>query len=194
MSNNGSASTVDQTACCSTDTTLELIGISFSVFVVFYVIIHYVRQLLLRWRQQPEGGDGARARRMLGLDPATIAALPSSTYRKAKNASDGECAVCLSALEEGETVRTLPTCEHTFHRACIDVWLRKHITCPVCRADAESGKATVVEEGSRRQPSPPPEIGGGGGETSGISKAELGSSSALQPMWSGRSRDCNYFI
>ncbi|KAH9362834.1 hypothetical protein HPB48_015203 [Haemaphysalis longicornis] len=45
------------------------------------------------------------------------------------------CAVCLSSLENGEIVRVLP-CNHEFHAACVDRWLRSKRTCPICRWDA----------------------------------------------------------
>ncbi|KAJ6698963.1 RING-H2 FINGER PROTEIN ATL51-RELATED [Salix purpurea] len=45
-----------------------------------------------------------------------------------------ECAVCLSAFEEGEEVRQLPSCKHSFHATCIDMWLRSHSDCPLCRS------------------------------------------------------------
>ncbi|MED6173977.1 hypothetical protein PIB30_064683 [Stylosanthes scabra] len=44
-----------------------------------------------------------------------------------------ECAVCLSVFEEGEEVRKLPRCKHSFHALCIDMWLYSHFDCPVCR-------------------------------------------------------------
>jgi hypothetical protein len=44
-----------------------------------------------------------------------------------------ECVVCLSGLEEGEDVRVLPRCGHSFHEACIDAWLWTSPTCPSCR-------------------------------------------------------------
>ncbi|MCO5582944.1 hypothetical protein L7F22_036847 [Adiantum nelumboides] len=43
------------------------------------------------------------------------------------------CVVCLNAVEEGEELRSLPNCRHSFHRDCIDKWLFSHATCPLCR-------------------------------------------------------------
>lgn len=45
-----------------------------------------------------------------------------------------ECAVCLSVFEEGEELRKLPRCKHSFHAPCIDMWLYSHPDCPLCRA------------------------------------------------------------
>lgn len=47
-----------------------------------------------------------------------------------------ECAICLSAFEEGDLVcesRNV-ACRHVFHQTCMEEWLVKyHDRCPVCR-------------------------------------------------------------
>lgn len=66
--------------------------------------------------------------------------IPSHKYEKKKNGvqngeEDETCAVCLGDFEEGEELRTMPSCMHSFHVPCIDMWLLSHSNCPVCRAD-----------------------------------------------------------
>ncbi|KAG0496109.1 hypothetical protein HPP92_000800 [Vanilla planifolia] len=65
--------------------------------------------------------------------------IPSHKYRKKAGSrgpapeEESECTVCLSAFEEGEEVRRLPQCGHSFHASCIDMWLQYRSSCPVCR-------------------------------------------------------------
>ncbi|KAJ0234979.1 RING-H2 finger protein ATL74 [Hirschfeldia incana] len=44
-----------------------------------------------------------------------------------------ECAICLGEFADGEKVRVLPPCNHSFHMSCIDTWLVSHSSCPNCR-------------------------------------------------------------
>ncbi|KAF9681931.1 hypothetical protein SADUNF_Sadunf05G0054500 [Salix dunnii] len=58
---------------------------------------------------------------------------PAVSYSK-KSMGQQECAVCLSQISEGESVRNLK-CRHTFHKDCLDEWLQQCLaTCPLCRA------------------------------------------------------------
>jgi len=51
-----------------------------------------------------------------------------------KATADAVCPICLCAASESpeETFSRL-SCGHEFHRACLNVWLEKHVTCPICR-------------------------------------------------------------
>jgi hypothetical protein len=44
------------------------------------------------------------------------------------------CAVCLEDFAEGNTMRLL-NCKHRFHKHCIDQWLHRVATCPICQRD-----------------------------------------------------------
>ncbi|OIV98748.1 hypothetical protein TanjilG_24919 [Lupinus angustifolius] len=56
-----------------------------------------------------------------------------------------ECIICLADYKEREILRMMPECGHTFHLSCIDVWLRKQPTCPVCRLSLKSSSETKRE-------------------------------------------------
>jgi hypothetical protein len=61
------------------------------------------------------------------------AVIPAVSGFAGAGGESSECAVCLSGLEEGEDVRVLPRCGHSFQEACIDAWVWTSPTCPSCR-------------------------------------------------------------
>ena len=47
--------------------------------------------------------------------------------------TDKTCAICREEMEANST-RKLP-CNHIFHRNCLQKWILRHPTCPICRLD-----------------------------------------------------------
>ncbi|KAG0450386.1 hypothetical protein HPP92_026797 [Vanilla planifolia] len=66
--------------------------------------------------------------------------IPVCRYREEQSFST-ECSVCLTAFEEGEKVRQLPGCRHSFHAPCVDMWLCSHSSCPSCRAPVPQARS-----------------------------------------------------
>ena len=46
--------------------------------------------------------------------------------------NDHECTICLEEYKENDDLYQLQ-CGHYYHKECIDDWLLKHHTCPLCR-------------------------------------------------------------
>ena len=59
----------------------------------------------------------------------------NTVVRMISETQDECCSICHEAFEEGQEVRRLRHCSHTFHLTCIDTWLTSHSTCPNCRRD-----------------------------------------------------------
>lgn len=83
----------------------------------------------------------------IALHPAAIARLPTFGYEKQETSESMQCTICLTAFEEGEQVKQLPRCFHLYHPTCIDQWLRRNYTCPICRDSARkdpTGELVII--------------------------------------------------
>lgn len=80
------------------------------------------------------------------LENSTAQVIPSYEYRKdtGLTGDNGTCAICLGDFEEGEQLRELPECLHSYHVACIDMWLYSHSSCPMCRTDAKHSQQVFL--------------------------------------------------
>lgn len=59
---------------------------------------------------------------------------PPISYRNLDvSSSPHECVICLEDFEDGDSCRVFSVCKHIFHLNCVDNWLRKNLTCPICR-------------------------------------------------------------
>jgi len=42
------------------------------------------------------------------------------------------CTICIEDFQDGDELKTLP-CLHIYHKKCIDSWLARDNSCPVCK-------------------------------------------------------------
>jgi len=88
------------------------------------LLAHYIWQSIPRDQLQP--GDGLTTTELDGCEIIKW---------KEKQDAENACTVCLSAFEEGDTLRKL-ACRHMFHRDCVDTWLNRSPFCPMCKQPA----------------------------------------------------------
>ncbi|XP_054852203.1 E3 ubiquitin-protein ligase RNF128 isoform X2 [Eublepharis macularius] len=110
--------------------------VSVSFFIVTaatvgYFIFYSARRLRLARAQN-------RRQRQLKADAKkAIGRLQLRTLKQGdkETGPDGDnCAVCIEVYKPNDVVRIL-TCNHLFHKSCIDPWLLEHRTCPMCKCD-----------------------------------------------------------
>ncbi|KAF5192091.1 Nep1-interacting protein-like, partial [Thalictrum thalictroides] len=71
-----------------------------------------------------------------GLSVESLKKLPHHVITDKNKEGLGDstcCAICLQDFEVGEIVRSLRRCHHMFHLTCVDKWLVRRRSCPVCR-------------------------------------------------------------
>ncbi|XP_022929946.1 E3 ubiquitin-protein ligase ATL42-like [Cucurbita moschata] len=123
-----------------------VIGILGVMFVLTFVLLVYAKYCHNRSSVHVNNGvtHGGQIRSsssspILGIDKTVIESLPFFRFSTLKGSKQGlECAICLSKFEDIEILRLLPKCKHAFHINCIDHWLERHATCPLCRQGVSS--------------------------------------------------------
>lgn len=63
-----------------------------------------------------------------GLSSEIIETLPVSAVTDTSKT----CSICLENYKTDELLIILP-CIHSFHKLCLEVWIRSHAICPICR-------------------------------------------------------------
>ena len=57
------------------------------------------------------------------------------------------CNICLEDYQAGDEKKSL-SCPHAFHKGCIDQWLKRVASCPICKADVGMYKKPPANEHS----------------------------------------------
>tara|TARA_B110000495_G_C23008141_1_gene595918 strand:+ start:1243 stop:1854 length:612 start_codon:yes stop_codon:yes gene_type:complete len=55
-----------------------------------------------------------------------------------------ECSICLDKIKN--TDKKVLSCNHIFHRNCVDTWLRETPNCPLCRRNQSSSRPIVEND------------------------------------------------
>ncbi|KAG7595845.1 Zinc finger RING-type [Arabidopsis suecica] len=80
-------------------------------------------ELLLALDENNHRHGGASANRINNLPESTV---QTDNFQET-------CVICLETPKIGDTIRHLP-CLHKFHKDCIDPWLGRSKSCPVCKS------------------------------------------------------------
>jgi len=51
------------------------------------------------------------------------------------------CSICLTDFKQGEVVKVVPLCGHTFHKKCLEQWLVLRFRCPNCNVEIDTSEA-----------------------------------------------------
>lgn len=69
-----------------------------------------------------------------GADEDTINKLQMTKYEDEHDRlpdPNARCPICLEEFSDGDSMRVMP-CNHTYHKDCLDKWLKMKAVCPIC--------------------------------------------------------------
>uniref|UniRef100_A0A8C3NGS7 Uncharacterized protein n=1 Tax=Geospiza parvula TaxID=87175 RepID=A0A8C3NGS7_GEOPR len=114
--------------------TILFISVSFFVVAAATVgcYVSYSARRLIMARAQSREQRQLRARAKKAIEQMQLRTLKEGDK---ETGPDGDsCVVCFEQYKPNDVMRVL-TCNHVFHKTCIDPWLLEHGTCPLCKCD-----------------------------------------------------------
>lgn len=85
---------------------------------------------------QPRGGNRGASTEL--IDRCSVVRM-LDTEDSVRELRDNQttCNVCLETFARGDSVREMTHCSHIFHKECIDQWLSRVASCPICKHELE---------------------------------------------------------
>ncbi|XP_066190141.1 E3 ubiquitin-protein ligase RNF128 [Sylvia atricapilla] len=114
--------------------TILFISVSFFIVAAATVgcYVSYSARRLIMARAQSREQRRLRARAKKAIEQMQLRTLKEGDK---ETGPDGDsCVVCFEQYKPNDVMRVL-TCNHVFHKTCIDPWLLEHGTCPLCKCD-----------------------------------------------------------
>ena len=74
-------------------------------------------------------------------------------YNRDMSNINTSCPITLEDFQDGDVVRRIRHCGHTFHENAIQGWFRSNVRCPVCRYDIREYIIPTAEHNETTEPS-----------------------------------------
>jgi len=108
-----------------------------SLAVIFAAVARLLMTLIVFYHSFPPRFQGqGLPPKPRGANQELIDSMPLIVYSQEMRGEETSCAVCLSDFDRDAVLRRL-LCGHSFHRGCIDKWLKRNKVCPLCLQDIE---------------------------------------------------------
>ncbi|KZV58282.1 hypothetical protein F511_01133 [Dorcoceras hygrometricum] len=91
------------------------------------------RSITPAWRTQPPPPSNVTARSGNNAAVGRFKTTRVGESRRITGPNDTKCPICLQEYSPAESLKSIIQCGHCFHECCIDLWLRTHTSCPMCR-------------------------------------------------------------
>ncbi|KAF0720493.1 hypothetical protein AaE_010310 [Aphanomyces astaci] len=106
------------------------------LFITCIILIAHLYKRLYRQQMIRHGAAVSGMVRPRGMSKEQIDHFELVKFAPASTAdvSDEMCPICLVDYTPDQELRQLP-CNHRYHPPCIDEWLQKNQTCPMCKRD-----------------------------------------------------------
>ncbi|XP_051216898.1 RING-H2 finger protein ATL58 [Lolium perenne] len=126
------------------------VPVFFTFVLLLFFYLFYLRRRRANWQSLRMRANslirGDNPRLECGIKKEVREMLPVVVFKESFLIRETQCSVCLADYQAEERLQRIPPCGHTFHIDCIDHWLSKNTTCPLCRVSLLPAPKTVSVE------------------------------------------------